>query len=656
MKLYEESRAAIDMARALSPADPEVRNFRRQIQDALGEGDPVQAAKPLPPVEIPDEVMTAAENGPGGLDESYGAQYLFSITAVSLEKQKESKTTERFRVKVLDAAGVAAFSTLVFPFDPRAEEVYVNDLTVSDGAGNRLARARSSDSFARDDNSSGMVTPRKALHVPVPGLHPGCVIDGTVTTREVATPEHWRFRALAMAKTIPVSRSVVLACGDIADARMKSAEGLASRRAKNAVYWVCDRPPVVKYEPYQPELARYSPTVWLGRLDATWEDEARAYQSRLKGFLEPDEETKRLAEDRTRGLENADAKTLALARMVQNEVTYKAIEFGRHSQIPRTAAQTWKNRYGDCKDEATLLLNALAAIGVPSSLVLVNSSEWVREDTPSLDQFNHVILFVPGSGGGRYIDCTDRSGDPSQPLYWQAGRAGLVIDEANPRLVKLPEAGAGRMKIERRVTLSGEADLRVDETIEVGDFNADYLRNLFRSVAGDSRKALAQRLFFSEARDLELARAEFEALEEPGRPLRLRFGYTMRDQMQSVGSQIFGAAPASFERFLLYPGAKEPRRGPFELKFEQIADVATIWRAPPPLAISDYDGKPREFVGGFIRCQSSASRQGENLVFSNRIERVAGYYPPERFDTFRGELQKALKMLEPAIALKKADL
>jgi hypothetical protein len=654
LKLYEEARSAIDVARALSPADPGIKSFRRQIQEALGEGDPAQAAQPIPPVEIPEEVMKAAENGPGGLDESYGAQYLFDITAVSLRKGVEMKTTERFRVKVFDAAGVGAFSTLVFPFDPLAEEVYVNDLTVRDGAGKQLGRARGSDSFARDDTSSGMVTRRKTLHVPVPGLQPGCVIDGTITTREAAPPPNWPFRSLGMAKTVPVSRSMVLARGDIADARIMATDGVVSRRLDGAVYWTRDHPPVVKYEPYQPELSRFSPAVWLGRPDATWEGEAREYFGRLKPYLKPDDEVKKLAEEKTRGLEGAEAKTVALARMVQSEITYKAVEFGRHSQIPRPAAETWKNRYGDCKDEATLLRNALAAAGIPSSLVLVNSSDWVREDMPSLDQFNHVVVYVPSVGEGRYIDCTDRSGDPARPLYWQAGHFGLIIDEANPRLARLPGAGPGRMRIERRVTLSGEADLRVEEDMEVDDVNADYLRNLFRAVAGDSRRALAQRLFFSEARDMELTRAEFDGLEENGRPFRLRFGYLLRDQMQSVGLRLFGAVPASLERFLFFPGAKEPRRGPFDLKFEQIADVRTVWTAPPPVSISDYDGEPRRFDGEFIRCRVSSSRQGGTVVFSNRIERVAGYFPAEQFDAFRGETQKALKMAEPAIALKKA--
>src|SRR5256885_1816734 len=52
----------------------------------------------------------------------------------------------------------------------------------------------------------------------------------------------------------------------------------------------------------------------------------------------------------------------AIASFVQSDIRYVAIEIGIGGNQPHAAADTFKARYGDCKDKATLLSSMLNAV------------------------------------------------------------------------------------------------------------------------------------------------------------------------------------------------------------------------------------------------------------------------------------------------------
>src|SRR5204862_5781783 len=89
------------------------------------------------------------------------------------------------------------------------------------------------------------------------------------------------------------------------------------------------------------------------------------------------------------------AKIQALAKFVQGEVRYVAIEIGIGGFRPHPAQDILRNRYGDCKDKATLLSALLREIGVESYYVLINSRRGVvLPEFPSAMVFDHVILAI----------------------------------------------------------------------------------------------------------------------------------------------------------------------------------------------------------------------------------------------------------------------
>jgi transglutaminase-like putative cysteine protease len=135
---------------------------------------------------------------------------------------------------------------------------------------------------------------------------------------------------------------------------------------------------------------------------------ARAYDARArdKGQVVP--AIAALAQKVTLELTEPRAKALALADWVRKNIRYVGVYIGAGGVVPHAAATVLANRYGDCKDHASLLEALLAAVGIDSTGALINSGNAYRlPSIPTLGVFNHVITYVPSLD--LYLDSTAES-------------------------------------------------------------------------------------------------------------------------------------------------------------------------------------------------------------------------------------------------------
>src|SRR5205807_2167240 len=105
------------------------------------------------------------------------------------------------------------------------------------------------------------------------------------------------------------------------------------------------------------------------------------------------------AQELTAGKADFFDKAEAIARFVQQNVRYFVIEVGVGGYRPHPAADIFRNRYGDCKDKATLLTAMMSAVGIHASLMFVDTSRgFIDPDAPSVDG-NHMIAAIEVPSG-----------------------------------------------------------------------------------------------------------------------------------------------------------------------------------------------------------------------------------------------------------------
>src|SRR6202020_1320774 len=87
-------------------------------------------------------------------------------------------------------------------------------------------------------------------------------------------------------------------------------------------------------------------------------------------------------------------KTEAIAEFVQKQVRYFVIEMGVGGFQPHFAGDIFHNRYGDCKDKATLLSAMLSTVGIHSALMMVDHRRGVVDpEAPSIVG-DHMIAAI----------------------------------------------------------------------------------------------------------------------------------------------------------------------------------------------------------------------------------------------------------------------
>ena len=128
--------------------------------------------------------------------------------------------------------------------------------------------------------------------------------------------------------------------------------------------------------------------------EGTWRSIGEWYQSISKDRLVATPEIAAKAKELIGGKTDFYDKTEAIGEFVQKQVRYFAIEMGIGGFQPHYAGDIFHNRYGDCKDKATLLTAMLSTVGVHGALVMVDHRRGVVDpDAPSIVG-DHMIAAI----------------------------------------------------------------------------------------------------------------------------------------------------------------------------------------------------------------------------------------------------------------------
>ena len=143
---------------------------------------------------------------------------------------------------------------------------------------------------------------------------------------------------------------------------------------------------------------------------AGWEEVSRVFAPlyATKGTIAPGSplaaEVDRIAKVSPDPLTRATLAT----RLVQDQISYLMNGMAGGNYVPQAPADTWAQRYGDCKAKSLLLLSLLEALGIKAEVVAVsaNAGDAVADSLPMPAAFDHVIVRAEIAGKEYWLDGT----------------------------------------------------------------------------------------------------------------------------------------------------------------------------------------------------------------------------------------------------------
>ncbi|MGA2799073.1 MAG: DUF3857 domain-containing protein, partial [Thermoguttaceae bacterium] len=400
-----------------------------------------------------------------------------------------------------------------------------------------------------------------------------------------------------------------------------------------------------------PESPHYEELVFS--TGKSWADVAAGYVEIVEKQMDLSA-VKSLSRETVGKEKDSGKKAALLLETVHRLVRYTGVEFGEAAIEPRTPIETLTRRYGDCKDQATLLVAMLRAVDIPAHVALLKIGEQadVVADMPGLSAFDHAIVYVPGPPE-YWIDPTAEYVPFGRLPVCDQGRLSLIADMQQKGLVRTPRSDYKENSLEeiREYTLQKEDRGNVRETIRAtGSFAQQHRRSYAARSEDDLKKgwkAYAQ----SNYKTRTIAAMKSSALRELEKPFEIEVEISDAQISLSKETPVFSFCPYRIFRQLppyflaIKPpddkikGEKDPdipdkRQAPLVLPEPHVSQIEYLI-APPPDYIPETLPKDKvKQIGPATISQKFAWKDGKlQAVF--RFDTGEGRFTAEEAEELR---------------------
>lgn len=343
----------------------------------------------------------------------------------------------------------------------------------------------------------------------------------------------------------------------------------------------------------------------------------------------------------------------ALAGFAQRDIRYAAIEVGIGGLRPHSASQVFANRYGDCKDKATLLSTMLAQIGVKSFYMPIYDERGIfTAATPPNLGFDHVILAIqlpegsfksampalyedPKLGHLLIFDPTNDLVPFGQIPYYEQDSFALLVTDNGGELIHLPVTPPEMNTINRTANLT----LLPDGTLqgEIEEKRSGYLamtsRMYLREETQSDRRKMIEHFLGSNLTDFQVDSFDVQNADDINKDLVFRYKFTASHYAKNAGSLLLVRPRVLGEKLGALDGTK-PRLYPYDFEAPTLqTDVFTI-NLPEGYKVDELP-EPTKADFAFGDYTSSIEDSGGALKYSRHYEIKATSIPAGRI----GELK-----------------
>ncbi len=422
------------------------------------------------PLEAPAaEVLAAADKGWKHGSASTQVQALLTEDRHVFDRDGRRTLTRRRVVRVLTAAGVEDVATAEARWRPWRDEppLLKGRVIRRNGTELRLDPATVTDKPVSEDEN--VFDDRKVRQAPLPGVESGAVVETEVITSEKTplaggtryySPLGWseparRYRIVVESPDALPLAFEVHGVRDLSP-RVERKGGVTVR-----TWDVAEPEPLAELDP-GPLPSDVGTGAWLelstGR---SWAEVAATYARIVDGQI-----AKGAPAPLPESLpEEAVAKIQAVLDALRRDVRYTSVAFGEADIVPAAPADSLARHYGDCKDQATLLVSQLRRLGFLADVALLDSGPGreISAELPALGGFDHAIVHV--ASPEVWIDPTSLYSRVGELPLGDRDRWALICRDGAKALVRTPRLRAADSieRVELTVTLADEGRCDVRE-------------------------------------------------------------------------------------------------------------------------------------------------------------------------------------------------
>jgi hypothetical protein len=343
----------------------------------------------------------------------------------------------------------------------------------------------------------------------------------------------------------------------------------------------------------------------------------------------------------------------ALSLFAQRDVRYYAIEIGIGGFRPHPAGEIFSNRYGDCKDKATVLSSMLSQIGVKSYYMVIHATRGIfTEKTPPNSAFNHMILAIqmpedsfsqklpamfehPKLGHLLIFDPTNDLVPLGQLPPYEQDSFALLVTDTGGELIHLPVTTSDLNKICRNAKLT----LLPDGTLqgEIEETRSGYLamngRAYLQHQSQNDRKKMLEHFWGPNLGGFQIDSFNLENENDIDKDLVLRYKFTASHYAKTAGPlllvrpRVVGEMAGAFD-------VTKPRHYAYDFEAPFLRSDNVEITLPEGYTVDELP-EPARAVFPFAEYTSKAEKAGNVLKYSREYKMQTTQVPLDHIEQLR---------------------
>ncbi|SNR63183.1 DUF3857 domain-containing transglutaminase family protein [Desulfurobacterium atlanticum] len=374
---------------------------------------------------------------------TYGAKILKDNVKVKCYSDGRKEWIEEKEIKILSREGVKEFGEIVIPFSHEHQKVEIlyAYTVLPDGRTVKPQKNAFNIVYPPFQAMAPIYSDLRYQTISMPAVKPGVILKYAFKVETVKPYMKNQFWTTNFFQSVYPVEHATFKLSVPADKKIKIKEynfykkPVIKRKAGRIEYFYeLHNIPPIKEEPSMPPVGELAKKIAVTSL-SSWNQVARWYSELAREAVEPDNYVKETTLKVIKGKKGKLEQIKAIYNFVAQNIRYVGLEFGINGYKPHTASSVLKNRYGDCKDHATLLIAMLKVIGIKGYPVLI-PTQGVPDmdvDMPTPTAFNHEIAAIKLNGKWLYLDTTSDTVPFGELPASDQGRHVLIVDVENQK-------------------------------------------------------------------------------------------------------------------------------------------------------------------------------------------------------------------------------
>jgi len=333
---------------------------------------------------------------------------------------------------------------------------------------------------------------------------------------------------------------------------------------------------------------------------------------------EEDENLIKLVQELTADKPNDLEKVKAIYYWTQKNIKYIAFEYALGGFIPRQANDVYKKKYGDCKDNSSILYKMLDIAGLKGNLTWIGTRDipYNYDDVPTPIVDNHMILSYTYNGETYFLDATGRHVSIEYPTSFIQGKEALIANGKNYIIKKVPVIPAIKNAFidKTQVKLIGE-NLVGTSNVEISGYNKMDCFNSLETANTDEEIKEFYNINFQKGNNKFLINSFTEKNKyDYDKNFIIDYEFSINDYAKKLGDEIY--INLNLIKELSLYKTEEDRKNDIEFKYKNHFNQSTTLNIPEGYTV-EYIPENITLSNNYISSSISYSVNEKSITYNH---------------------------------------